>query len=450
MSEQLQLRRGSASQVALFTGAQGELAVDTTNNVIRVQDGATAGGWQVAMANRTAVSDAAYSALVTDRIIAFTALTAARAVALPAASSYPQGHQITVVDESGSCSSTFTITINRAGSDTIHGGAATGTALVLSAPYSFATLESNGSNGWTALGQGGSNAVFSGAAPTLSAGQVSISGAAPTFGANNEGGISVSSTRGLVLGGKGSVSDVMIVNDAQAAVLTIATGTQTATLTGNLVMDGEIALATGTSGGPPPLLFTAGANLTSPAAGAWEYDGNAFYSTVNNGRGVVPSEQAIRQTTGYTLTSQTAAQQLFDTTANGAVTLPAGTYFFECIFTLSSMSATSGTFGFALGGSASLGTMLWEARAAMTATPATAVTPSVTMNTNLANTALTANSTAAAGYAAIRGLMRVNTAGTVIPQVSLSVAAAAIVANNSHFRITPFGSLSVGSVGNWS
>jgi Major tropism determinant N-terminal domain len=48
LSEQLQLRRGSATNVAGFTGAQGEIAVDTTNNRIVVQDGATAGGWAAA------------------------------------------------------------------------------------------------------------------------------------------------------------------------------------------------------------------------------------------------------------------------------------------------------------------------------------------------------------------------------------------------------------------
>ena len=45
---QVQYRRGTASQIAAFTGAQGELVVDTTNNRVVVQDGATAGGWPAA------------------------------------------------------------------------------------------------------------------------------------------------------------------------------------------------------------------------------------------------------------------------------------------------------------------------------------------------------------------------------------------------------------------
>jgi hypothetical protein len=45
---QVQYRRGTATQVAAFTGAQGELVVDTTNNRVVVQDGATAGGFPAA------------------------------------------------------------------------------------------------------------------------------------------------------------------------------------------------------------------------------------------------------------------------------------------------------------------------------------------------------------------------------------------------------------------
>jgi hypothetical protein len=48
LSEQLQLRRDTAANVAAATGAQGEPWVDTTNNRLIVNDGATAGGWAAA------------------------------------------------------------------------------------------------------------------------------------------------------------------------------------------------------------------------------------------------------------------------------------------------------------------------------------------------------------------------------------------------------------------
>ena len=48
MSTQVQLRRDTAANVAAFTGAQGEVVVDTANNRLVVQDGATAGGFAAA------------------------------------------------------------------------------------------------------------------------------------------------------------------------------------------------------------------------------------------------------------------------------------------------------------------------------------------------------------------------------------------------------------------
>lgn len=45
MSTQIQYRRGSSAQTASFTGALGEITVDTTNKVVVVHDGATLGGF---------------------------------------------------------------------------------------------------------------------------------------------------------------------------------------------------------------------------------------------------------------------------------------------------------------------------------------------------------------------------------------------------------------------
>ena len=41
---QIRYRRGSAEEHATFTGANGEITVDTTNKTLRVHDGVTAGG----------------------------------------------------------------------------------------------------------------------------------------------------------------------------------------------------------------------------------------------------------------------------------------------------------------------------------------------------------------------------------------------------------------------
>lgn len=156
MSEQLQLRRGTASQVAAFTGAQGETVMDTTNNRLVVSDGSTAGGWpaaklvEVITNGRTPVSDAAYSALATDRMIAYTALSAARVVSLPPASAYPTGTRLLIVDETGNCSTTKALTISPNGSDVIDGA----TSAVVNVAYGFIGVESNQSGEWTTVDQG--------------------------------------------------------------------------------------------------------------------------------------------------------------------------------------------------------------------------------------------------------------------------------------------------------
>ena len=45
MATQVQFRRGSTGQTAVFTGAIGEVTVDTTKNVCVVHDGSTVGGY---------------------------------------------------------------------------------------------------------------------------------------------------------------------------------------------------------------------------------------------------------------------------------------------------------------------------------------------------------------------------------------------------------------------
>jgi Major tropism determinant N-terminal domain len=198
-----------------------------------------------------------------------------------------------------------------------------------------------------------------------------------------------------------------------------------------------------------PILMNAGTNLTTPVAGSVEYDGVVGYMTPTaNTRGVWMTEQFILQTANYTLTSTTAAQQIFNATTNGAVTLPLGTFEFECQFNLSSMSATSGSFGFAIGGTATLGAQYWVANATKTAF-ATASNPQVTYNV-AANTSIATATTTTTGFATIIGYITVAGAGTIVPQVSLTVAAAALVGPGSFFRIRPLGTNSVTRVGNWS
>lgn len=164
------------------------------------------------------------------------------------------------------------------------------------------------------------------------------------------------------------------------------------------------------------------------------------------------SEAIVVLNTAYTLTNTTAAQKLFNNSTNGAVTLPVGTFQFECFYSLSSMSASNGSFGFALAGTATYTQSWWSIAQKGTATLATATATQSTYNT-AANTTLATASLNTVGYAWIRGTLNITVAGTVIPQVSLGVGAAAVVGVGSYFRIGPFSSFNSTTnitIGSWS
>ena len=56
MAKQLKLRRGTTSQHGSFTGAEGEVTVDTDKETLVVHDGSTAGGHPVAAEDMANVS----------------------------------------------------------------------------------------------------------------------------------------------------------------------------------------------------------------------------------------------------------------------------------------------------------------------------------------------------------------------------------------------------------
>jgi len=70
MSRQIQFRRGTSAEHETFTGAPGEITVDTTNNTLRVHDGHTTGGTTLARA------DAVTDMTGTDYVVAWQSPTA--------------------------------------------------------------------------------------------------------------------------------------------------------------------------------------------------------------------------------------------------------------------------------------------------------------------------------------------------------------------------------------
>lgn len=205
-----------------------------------------------------------------------------------------------------------------------------------------------------------------------------------------------------------------------------------------------------------PVVFTAGTNMTTPSAGSFEYDGVVFYgSPQSNQRGVVATEQFIALSSNYTGSDSSSAQKVFDASTNGAVALAASTtYLMEGTYYITrAAGTTSHTLStlFALGGTltsiaytAETTSTTGNALGAVSRIYATAATGTVVTG---ASTTATENITVT-----IRGIVRTNAAGTFTPQIQYSAApgGAPTILANSFFKLTPIGTDTVATVGNWS
>jgi hypothetical protein len=220
---------------------------------------------------------------------------------------------------------------------------------------------------------------------------------------------------------------------------------------------GVIGLAVGLvySGGADALLkrFPAGFRLV---------DGTQLNTMVDalngvpnvGGTGTIVSAQWIGLNATYTLTSTTAAQKLFNTPTNGTFTTAANTtYEYFCNFTVSSMSATSGNAGFDIlgAGTATVGSATFNSLGVDQSTLATPAAQSgqFSASTGLATDIVVA-ATGTAMQASTWGLVRVTTAGTLIPSIKLTTAAAAVVGTNSYCRLWSLGNATATSSGPWN
>lgn len=106
--------------------------------------------------NLRLVADANYAWGATDALVGYSSITTARVVTLPTGASVPLS--LGIIDLSGGASATNTISVARAGSNTINGG--TANVVVVSTAYGGASLLYDGVSNWTV--------VFSGYAPLVS------------------------------------------------------------------------------------------------------------------------------------------------------------------------------------------------------------------------------------------------------------------------------------------
>jgi hypothetical protein len=228
------------------------------------------------------------------------------------------------------------------------------------------------------------------------------------------------------------------------------------TATGNVVglnINGFIYPTAGTTSAPA-LDFTAGSLLTTPAAGAFEYDGTVFYSTpVANQRGVSPSAFVRVQVNNNTLSDTTSAQAVFSSPS--AIGLAASTaYQFEAVYYITRAAGTTSHTTSVLFNATSALTSIAYVADATTSTGVALTALSRIYGTATTGVVVTGASTSATENLVItlRGIIKTNAATTLTPQFQYSAApgGAPTVLANSYFKLIPLGTSSVISVGNWS
>ena len=179
----------------------------------------------------------------------------------------------------------------------------------------------------------------------------------------------------------------------------------------------------------------------------WNGSGQAFVPP-----GIIDAEQVLIQNGTRTFTNNTSPQAIFNASANGAVTLAATTaYEFEMLVAASGFSGSAHSLSLSFVGTAtftSIGYHYIADAGSTLAGPNAASEGFVAVATAVA---VTASVTTTGLNMKVRGTMRINGTGTVIPTLTQNTAsAAAVVQTNSFFRCWPVGTNTMTTVGNWS
>lgn len=206
-----------------------------------------------------------------------------------------------------------------------------------------------------------------------------------------------------------------------------------------------------------PLKFTSGTNLTAIEAGAVEYDGTIMTATpnANFGRAAIP---LVNYTSGVGTSLTAAAEatlQALLPAANDTITLSIGTYFLDlaCTFTRGTVSTTSATARInILGTGGAVGSFSGMSLSSPTAGGATANFAFSAVNINTSNVVTAASTTVSGVYTiTLRGMLKVTTAGTIVPQYNLSAnltsAGTATVPNVLYFNLRQMDTQSAAAFG---
>lgn len=195
---------------------------------------------------------------------------------------------------------------------------------------------------------------------------------------------------------------------------------------------------------------------SNTVAGSVWYDGKTFNGNpVASNAAILEAVHFCALSADYTGSDVNTAQKVFNSTTNGTITLAASTtYDFEAHYVITrAAGTTSHTLAVLFGGTATLTSIMYSAEStSSTGNVLTAV--SAIYATAATATTVTAASTSATENVIIklRGVIRINAAGTIIPQIQYSAApgGAPTILKNSFIQFSPRGTNTVVTAGNWS
>ncbi len=167
-----------------------------------------------------------------------------------------------------------------------------------------------------------------------------------------------------------------------------------------------------------------------------------------------PPEFILTNTADFTQTNNGSAEKALNGSTNGTITLPASmSYNYELMYLITNTGTTSHTWATLFGGGATLTSIARTAMSISTTSNALSA-PSWIYSTAATALVVTAASVSATENLIIKewGTIRINGAGTLIPQIKASAATTGTAKTlaNSYFKLTQFGADTSAFLGPWS
>lgn len=193
------------------------------------------------------------------------------------------------------------------------------------------------------------------------------------------------------------------------------------------------------------------ANTLASTVGSQEYDGTVFYTTpVASASGLSPSTMfAIVEAGDFALLTTSGVQSAFPTTKDVWTLQATTSYFFEGIYYITHTTTTcTAAMAFAAAGGLTITSMAYHVTSVINAANGAPAAPVDTWVNQLASTVVSATSTV--GWAIkFQGIIRINVAGTLTPQINWSAnTTAPVMKADSWISFTPLGTNTTVQLGN--